>query len=188
MNALHRPVHVTKFSPTNSTQLMSCSDDTTVRLWDIPTETALNTFTGHTDYVRSGSFSTDNPNVLYSGSYDATIRVWDARVSEGGGQVMRMKHGSSPVTDVVPFPQGTMLVTSGGPIIRMWDMLTAGRCVRAFSNHQKTVTCLAFDKEGKRMLSGGLDQLVKAYEVGTFKVTHTMRYPAQVLCMALSVR
>lgn len=55
------------------------------------------------------------------------------------------------------------------------------------SNHQKTVTCLAFDSTASRLLSGGLDQMVKVYDVNTYKVVHTMRYPAPVLSLAVSV-
>ena len=39
-----------------------------------------------------------------------------------------------------------------------------------------------------RVLTGGLDQMVKVYDVSTYKVVHTMRYPAPVLCLAVSVR
>lgn len=94
------------------------------------------------------------------------------------------------VEDVLPFPSGTMLVSASGSagILRVWDLVAGGRCVRAMSNHQKTVTCLAFDSTASRLLSGGLDQMVKVYDVSTYKVVHTMRYPAQVLCLAVSVR
>jgi len=42
----YRPVHVTRFS-LNKVQALTASDDTTVRCWDIPTETQLMKFVDH---------------------------------------------------------------------------------------------------------------------------------------------
>lgn len=46
---------------------MSASDDKTVRLWDIPGETVVTTFAGHSDYVRTGLVSNDNPHLILTG-------------------------------------------------------------------------------------------------------------------------
>ncbi|KAJ7179093.1 WD40 repeat-like protein [Mycena filopes] len=137
-----QPVHVAKFSALTPTQVLSCSDDTTAKIWDVPSQTAISTFTSHTDYVRSGQ-------MVMGGA-------------SGGGD--------APVEQVLMFPSGTR----------------AGRCTRALSNHQKTVTALAFDGNASRLLTGGLDQMVKVYDVSTYKVVHTMRYPAPILCLAIS--
>ncbi len=95
---------------------------------------------------------------------------------------------SSPVEQVLMFPSGTAVVSSAGPIIRVWDIVAGGRCLRAISNHQKTVTALAFNADASRLLTGGLDHMVKVYDVSNYKVVHTMRYPAPILCLAISVR
>ena len=92
-----------------------------------------------------------------------------------------------PVEQVLMFPSGTVALSSAGPILRVWDMVAGGRCIRALSNHQKTVTSLAFDANASRLLTGGLDQMVKVYDVSAYKVVHTMRYPAPILCLAISV-
>ncbi|KAF8897576.1 WD40-repeat-containing domain protein [Infundibulicybe gibba] len=182
-----QPVHVTKFSAQAPTQVLSCSDDTTSKLWDVPSQSPIATFTSHTDYVRSGQVSPSNPNVILTGSYDATVRLFDARsgqcemVMDGRGAEDR-----TPVEQVLMFPSGTIAVSSSGPILRIWDIVAGGRCTRALSNHQKTVTTLAFDANARRLLTGGLDQMVKVYDVSNYKVVHTMRYPAPVLCIALS--
>lgn len=55
------------------------------------------------------------------------------------------------------------------------------------SNHQKTVTCATFDGAKGRVLTGGLDMMVKVYDTEEWKVVHTMRYPAPVLSLAVSV-
>lgn len=92
-----------------------------------------------------------------------------------------------PVEQVLMFPSGTAAVSTAGPILRIWDIVAGGVCTRALSNHQKTVTALTFNSSGNRLLTGSLDQMVKVYDVSTYKVVHTMRYPAPVLCLAISV-
>jgi U3 small nucleolar RNA-associated protein 15 len=99
---------------------------------------------------------------------------------------MVMKNGNTPVEKVLMFPSGTVALASAGPILRVWDIVAGGRCTRALSNHQKTVTCLTFNANADRLLSGGLDHMVKVYDVSTYKVVHTMRYPAPLLCLAIS--
>lgn len=184
-----QPVHVTKFSSLSPTHILSCSDDTTVKLWDVPSQTAITTFTDHTDYVRSGQVSSSNPNLILTGSYDSTMRLFDTR---SGKCEMLMSAGegasnSAPVEQVAMFSSGTVALSTAGPILRVWDLVAGGRCTRALSNHQKTVTALAFNATGDRLLTGSLDQMVKVYDVSTYKVVHTMRYPAPILCLAISV-
>ncbi|CAE6492040.1 unnamed protein product [Rhizoctonia solani] len=186
LNEHKQPVYVTKFSPQDSTQLISCSDDTTVKLWDIPSETAIHTFASHTDYVRAGQVSPSNPSLILTGSYDATVRLFDTRTG-----TCTMTMGSDlarvgPVEDVLMFPSGSLAVAATGNILRVWDLVAGGRCIRALSNHQKSITSLAFDGTASRLLTGGLDQLVKVYDVATYRVVHTMRYPAPVLSVAVS--
>jgi len=187
-----QPVHVTKFSSLSPTHVLSCSDDTSVKLWDVPSQTAVTTFTDHTDYVRSGQVSASNPHLVLTGSYDSSVRLFDSR---SGQCEMTMVVGSGdprsdkvPVEQVLMFPSGTVVLSTAGPILRVWDMVAGGRCTRALSNHQKTVTSLAFNGSANRLLTGSLDQMVKVYDVSTYKVVHTMRYPVPVLCLAVSVR
>ncbi|KAF7721902.1 snoRNA-binding rRNA-processing protein [Apophysomyces ossiformis] len=175
------PVHVTRFS-SNNTNVLSASDDRSVRVWDIPSETSVNVFEDHEDYVRSGMFSESNPNLIVTGAYDQTVRLWDTRQNEC---VMTMKHGA-PVESVLMFPGGGAVVSAGGPTLKVWDLLAGGRCMHAISNHQKTITSLCFDGSASRLVTGSLDHHVKIYNVQDYKVVHSVKYPAPVLSVALS--
>lgn len=182
-----QPVHVTKFSPLIPTHVLSCSDDTTVKLWDIPSQSDIVTFAAHTDYVRSGQVSPSNPHLVLTGSYDATMRLFDSRTGQCELLMGATSPGASPVEQVLMLPSGTVALSAAGPILRMWDLNAGGRCIRALSNHQKTITSLAFDPNVARLLTGSLDQMVKVYDISSYKVVHTMRYPAPVLSLAISV-
>ncbi|RSH78670.1 uncharacterized protein EHS24_002399 [Apiotrichum porosum] len=180
MKEHNQPVHVTHFSP-HLPQVLSGSDDTTVKVWDLSTQECVATMAGHTDYVRAAVFA--SPHTILSSGYDSTVRLWDVRAPESAQ--MTLRHGGAPVEDVAVFPNGGVAMSVGGPILRVWD-LAMGKCVRALSNHQKTVTSIAFDGSRGRVLTGGLDSMVKAYDVEEWKVVHTMRYPAPILSLAIS--
>ena len=108
-------------------------------------------------------------------------------------EVMSFDHGQ-PVERVLAHPSGTQVVTAGGPVIKVFDMLSSGQCLRAMSNHQKTVTCLEwgdgqpFSSGGKRrLLSAGLDGLIKSYDLeDNYRVGKTMRVGGGVLSLAMA--
>ncbi|KAI8052352.1 WD40-repeat-containing domain protein [Syncephalis plumigaleata] len=176
-----RPVHVTRFA-SNNTQILSCSDDRSVRLWDVPSEQVVVQFDEHQDYVRAGRFSSDSPSLFITASYDHTVRLWDARTQQCA---MTMQHGQ-PVEDVIAFPGGGLIVSAGGPTLKVWDLLAGGRLVQAIGNHQKTVTSLAFALNGTRLVTGSLDQHVKIYDPLNWQVVHTFSQPAPILSLGIS--
>ncbi|KAF7796092.1 hypothetical protein EIP86_007263 [Pleurotus ostreatoroseus] len=191
LDAHKQPVHVARFSLADQTQVLTCSDDATVRLWDVPSQSTITTFLDHTDYVRTGQVAPTNPNLVLTGSYDTTVRLFDARTGAcemvmGGPEGEGGARNTSAVEQVLMFPSGTVALSSSGPILRVWDLVAGGRCLRALSNHQKTITAMAFNSDASRLLTGGLDHMVKVYDVSTYKVVHTMRYPSPVLCLAIS--
>mmetsp|Transcript_22774 Transcript_22774/g.37487 ORF Transcript_22774/g.37487 Transcript_22774/m.37487 type:complete len:522 (+) Transcript_22774:136-1701(+) len=176
-------VHVAKFSPAK-TLVMSASDDCTVRCWDIPTQEQIFVAEGHQDYIRTGAISAGGSNMWVTGSYDHTVKLWDApRTSDC---VMILDHGS-PVEAVLTFPSGGLVLSAGTNVIKVWDVLGGGRLLHHFSNHQKTITSICLSGDGAYLLSGGLDNMVKVYDVTTYAVVHTMKFAAPVTSLAVSM-
>ena len=94
----------------------------------------------------------------------------------------------APVEDILIVPSGTLLYTAGDKHIRSWDLLVAGRMLRQFGQHQKTVTSLAVDSTGRRLLVGSLDHRVKIYDTSLYRTLFCFRFLAPVLSLALAVR
>src|SRR4051812_16908906 len=63
------------FSP-DGRQVLSGSEDSTLKLWDAARGALLRTFHGHSNEVWSVAFSPDGRQVL-SGSEDKTLKLWD---------------------------------------------------------------------------------------------------------------
>ena len=85
-----------------SKQVVSSSDDQTVRLWDAATGAPLQTLEGQTDYVNSVAFSPDGKQVA-SSSYDHTVQLWDAAT---GAPLQTLEGHTGYITSVAFSPDG----------------------------------------------------------------------------------
>ncbi|KAJ5930134.1 U3 small nucleolar RNA-associated protein 15 C-terminal [Penicillium verhagenii] len=177
-----QPVWVSKFSPSDPTSLLTTSDDRTVRLWDLPAESSQRTFTGHTDYVRSGAFmpgAMASSGLLVSGSYDRTVRIWDPRVARRSAMTFKM---AAPIENVLPMPAGTTVLASADNKIAVLDIV-AGKPLHMIQNHQKTVTSLCLASNGERLLSGALDGHLKVFETTGWNTVSGFKYPSPILSL-----
>lgn len=182
-------VHDTRFAQ-DKLHVLSASDDTTVRWWDITAGEEAGKLTGHTDYVRSAAVSPSDGSIWATGGYDHTCRLWDLRSNKC---ILNLDHGA-PVESLTFFPSGGLVVSAGGPQVCVWDVLGGGRLLHRLSNYQKTVTCLCLSPAAgpasaaaaPRLLVGSLDGHVKVHELDGMGVTHASRYPAPILSVALS--
>ncbi|XP_028406892.1 U3 small nucleolar RNA-associated protein 15 homolog [Dendronephthya gigantea] len=177
-----RAVHSTRFS-LDGLQVLSTSDDCSVRLWDLSGEKEIFKATEHKDYVRTSDVSSSSNNIWLTGSYDHTVKMWDNR---SPASVMTIDHGH-PVEDILVFPSGGLCASAGHNMIKIWDILAGGRLVAAFTNHQKTITSLCFDGQCTRLLSASLDRHVKIYDVKDYKVVHSIHYPSPILSVGISL-
>jgi U3 small nucleolar RNA-associated protein 15 len=177
-----QPVHAVRWNPTDTTSLMSCGDDNTVRIWDLPSDTSTATFRGHQDYVRCGNFLPgQNSSILVSGSYDQTIRLWDPRAPLS--PVMSFKHIGA-VEDVLCMPSGSTILAAADNQIAVLD-ITAGRPLHMIKNHQKTVTSLSLASHESRVVSGGLDGHMKIFETTGWNVVAGSKYPSPILSLCV---
>ena len=112
-----------EFHPSDSSKVVSASDDNDIKLWDLDTDTAT-TFSGHTDKVNSVAFSPDGTK-LASGSDDRTVKLWnvsDQTVSATLEHIPVEDQSASIVTAVAFDPDGATLATAGYQTVKLWDL------------------------------------------------------------------
>ncbi|RWW17695.1 hypothetical protein GW17_00018363 [Ensete ventricosum] len=192
-----RPVRVVRYPRlADKIHLFSGGDDALLAYWDVSSEAQVVSFPGaHRDYIRAGSASPTSPEVFATGSYDHTVKLWDIRVPPGSNPFLGFGHGD-PVESVLFLPSGGLLATAGGNVVKIWDIITGGKLIHTIESHNKTVTSLCLgriknespshDGGEPRLLSVSIDGYMKSFDFSTFKITHSMRYPAQLLSVGFS--
>jgi hypothetical protein len=60
-------------------------------------------------------------------------------------------------------------------VARIWDMET-GKVLQTFEGHTLPLTSVAFDSEGKRLLTGSLDHTLRVWDIATGKEIHQFVY------------
>jgi serine/threonine protein kinase len=142
---------------------LSGGDDATLRLWDLETGRALQSFAGHTGAVMGVAIGA-NGRVALSGGWDGTVRLWDLHT----GRQVRCLRGSWKVVKCVALtPDGVRALIAGeGPVIHSWD-LARGQAVGELTGHTDDVRSLAIAADGRRALSGSDDHSLRYWDLET---------------------
>lgn len=151
------------FSP-DGKQLASGSGDTTVRFWDLNTESPLFTCKGHKHWVLCTAWS-PNGQTLASACKTGEIRLWDSATGTQKGKPL-VGH-KQWVTWLVwePFhlnPHCRKLASSSKDgDIRIWDVVI-GTCLINLAGHQQGVSCIRWGGTGL-IYSASQDRTVKVW-------------------------
>ncbi|XP_029784431.1 notchless protein homolog 1 isoform X2 [Suricata suricatta] len=175
------------FSPTGK-YLASGSGDTTVRFWDLSTETPHFTCQGHRHWVLSISWSPDGKK-LASGCKNGQILLWDPST---GKQVGRALAGHSKWITGLSWeplhenPECRYVASSSKDgSVRVWDT-TAGRCERILTGHTQSVACLRWGGDGL-LYSASQDRTIKVWRAHDGVLCRTLQgHGHWVNSMALS--
>lgn len=129
--------------------VLSCSADSTARLWSLDTYSALVSYRGHQHPVWDVKWS---PIGTYfaTASADKTARLWSTeRINP-----LRMYAGHLSDVDCLTFHPNSLYLATGSSdrSCRLWDV-QRGACVRLFVGHQSPISCLRISPDGRYLAS-----------------------------------
>jgi hypothetical protein len=132
------------FSPEGK-QVVSGSNDQTLRLWDAVTGATLQTPKGHSGFIYSVAFSPDGKQVV-SKSSDRTVRLWDAIT---GAALQTLEGHTNWVSSVAFSPDGKQVVSgSDDNTVQLWDAVT-GAPLQTLKGYSGSFNSAAFSPSGK---------------------------------------
>ncbi|XP_012275046.1 notchless protein homolog 1 [Orussus abietinus] len=176
------------FSP-NGKHLASGSGDTTVRFWDIHTQTPHYTCTGHKHWVLCLVWSPCGTK-LASACKNGTILLWDPETGKQIGKPMLGHKMWITALSWEPFhsnPTCRFLVSASKDCdLRIWDTVL-GQTSRVLAGHTKSVTCVRWGGTGL-IYSGSQDRTIKVWRASDGILCRTLEGHAHwVNTLALNV-
>ena len=158
------------FTP-DGLNVVSGSEDQTLKLWDIETGEAVRTFKGHKDIISSVTISPDG-NYLLSGSHDNTVKLWDIK---SGDLLNTFESHKNWVVSVAFSSDGNYALSgSHDKTIKLWD-IQKGKLRKTFKGHQDWVISVAFAAEDRAVISGSHDKTLKIWDIKSGKALRTLK-------------
>ncbi len=156
-------VNAIQWIPRTGHLLLSCSNDTTVKLWDAyNSKKCLRTFEGHRAGVRNICFSKQGDKFL-STSFDRWLKLWD---TETGKVIWRGTSGKVPFDGTLyPENENEFLCGQKNKIAVQWD-IRANRIVQKYDEHLSSVNSVTFIDGNRRFVSTSDDKKIFIWDYG----------------------
>ena len=146
------------FSP-DGRQIVSGSNDQTIKLWDTESGAELATFKVHC-HVTSVAFSPGGKQIASGGS-DSTVKLWDA---QSGVELSALKGHTRGVRTVAFSPDGKQIASGSlDSTIQLWDAAMRTE-LATIKGHAGAVLSVAFSPDGRQIASGSLDATIKLWD------------------------
>lgn len=177
------PVYAAKFSHDRQ-YLLSCSQDSTIRLWSLATYSNVVAYKGHTLPVWDIDIAAPPfSHWFVSASADRTARLW----STDSVQPLRIFAGHYGDVDCVRFHPNAMYIATGSSdrSVRIWDV-NSGACVRVFGGtgspfvgtpagpHDAPVLTVEFSPNGRFLASADALGVVKLWDIAEGRLVRTL--------------
>lgn len=156
-------------------QIVSTSNDKTIRTWDTDSGNLLHIFEEYSTPV-SATFSPDGKQIVSTHS-DGTVKIRDTETAEPFFSLSYPFEFSS----IAYSPNGKQIAaTSWNHTVRLWDAET-GTEIKEFKGHNKITRRVAFSPNGKHLISTAwYEDPVIIWDIETGEIIKKIEEPASV--------
>lgn len=165
----------------DGTTCASGSNDRTIILWSLASESNVTIPAAHDDWVNVVAFSPDS-QILASGSSDETIKFWNPN----NGTELACYRGHYSCVKAIVFAGEFIVSGSADNTIRVWESSGQRRQVKAVRNHDDDVSCLAISPDLSWIASGSYDGTIKVWSFPSFKLLSMLDARSPVESLALN--
>ena len=154
-------------------QVVSASDDKTLKVWELSSGVERHTLTGHRKSVNAVAVATTPEGWrVFSASNDGTVREWDLN---SGRKVRTFTGHMDWVTAVAVGPDGRQMVSaSEDGTLKVWD-LTHGKELFTLTGHTARVNAVTVTPNGKQAISASEDKTLKVWDISNGQEQCTLK-------------
>lgn len=143
-----KPVMSVDWHGTNDSLLLSCSLDSTIKLWDVKQRRCVATYSLHSAAVQSGQWASHN--TVVTGGFDSLALLSDV---ESGKTISSFKHeGFVSVVKVHPVNRNLIFTGDFGSNLQSWD-LRSGQKVKQYMGAGGKILDIAFLRSGDELVA-----------------------------------
>ncbi|XP_034917913.1 uncharacterized protein [Populus alba] len=150
--------------------LVSCSSDTALKTWNCLSDgTCTKTLRQHSDYVTCLAAAEKNSNIVASGGLGGEVFIWDVEaaltpVSKSGDAMEDdCLNGVNGSTNSLPMTSLRTISSSNSISVHT----TQGYVPIGAKGHKESVYALAMNDSGTRLVSGGIEKVVRVWDPRT---------------------
>ena len=152
--------------------IASGDHDGHILLWALPEGRLLDAIAGDGFGVNALRFTAEGR--LLSASADKTVRLWDPATRR---ELLRYEGPDEPLVSLALSRDGAIVAAGGAGGTIMLRHADDASFIRAVYAHQGPVFALAFTPDGRRLLSGGLDGVIRLWDTADWHEADGERPP-----------
>lgn len=142
--------------------LVSASNDTTIRLWDVETGKSNLMTTGHTETIKTLGLFEDG-KMLVSASADCTLRLWNTETQDQ--QLIPIKHPWSAFDFAFSQDGNTVAIGNTGGRTRLWSTDTEDFITILKARDRAPIDHVTFSPNGKILATGSFGGTVELWDM-----------------------
>lgn len=157
---------------TNGQYVVSCSRDTTIKVWDVSDGSEKLNLGSHTgsvsciklinnvqSQVLKKLISEDTHTIIISGSQDCTVKFWSIRT----GTLLKSIYTFNPVTAIDYYEaEDILIIGTGGGKVELWN-LEDQNALQSLKSNAESITSIIID--GNRVCIGSNDGVIKIFTI-----------------------